>query len=87
MPWVEVQCPNEECPGREVSHPPNCSACGGTRRRPAAEHGGYVDCDVEDDVVPERWQAYWRNTTLSMAGEWAASIHCPRCGEEGEELD
>lgn len=85
MPWVEVQCPNEKCPGREVAHPMNC-VCKGTERVARDDGPGTIACDEDDDVVPHRWQAFWFNTTLTRAGEWDASIHCSSCGEEGEEV-
>lgn len=86
MAWVEVDCPNEKCPGREVAHRLDC-ACKGTERLQRDDGPGTVVCDEPDDVVPERWLAYWRNATLTQPGEWAASIHCPACGFEGEEVD
>jgi hypothetical protein len=86
MPWLEVECPNEECPGREESHPYSC-ACKGSGRAPREDGPGYEDCDGDPDIVPERWLAFWRNSTLTQPGEWAASIHCPKCGEEGEEVE
>lgn len=57
MPMVEVECPNESCPGRDV-----------------------------ETGVPEAWMAKWQNATQTMEGHWDSTIHCPRCGEEGEEI-
>lgn len=87
MPWMDVACPNEECPGREVSHPLDCPACNGTKRRRREDGPGYTDCDAEDEEMPQRWRAFWFNSTLSQPGEWDSSICCPACGEEGEEVD
>jgi hypothetical protein len=86
MPWVEVACPNERCPGREVGHSKDC-ACRGTERLLRDDGPGTVPCDEPDDVIPERWSAFWRNSTFTQPGEWGPSISCPACGEEGEEVD
>jgi hypothetical protein len=83
MPWVEVECPNETCPGREATHTTAC-VCKGSGRV-MGEQSAYVDCDAAV-TEPLRWMAWWSNATLHMAGEWGASIHCPRCGEEGEDV-
>lgn len=85
MPWVEVRCPNEKCPGREVGHASTCT-CEGTGRIEGEVPRTFEDCP-DGDVVPERWMAFWRSTTLTRAGEWEASICCPACGEEGEESE
>lgn len=84
MPWVEVACINDECPGREVEHREDCM-CGGSGRVEGEIARTFTDCP-DGEVTPEKWMAYWRNGTLTAPGEWAASIHCPRCSEEGEEV-
>lgn len=81
MPWVEVQCPNEECSGREVIHPRNCR-CEGTGRLPDGDPHKFKDCD-EGEVVPARWQANYVPGGGDVPGDFDNTIHCPSCGEEG----
>jgi hypothetical protein len=46
---------------------------------------GSVDCEAGEVTEPE-WDSFWFNSTLTRAGEWHDTIHCPNCGEEGEEI-
>jgi hypothetical protein len=84
MPMVEVECPNEKCPGREAEHNTGC-ICGGSGRVARDDGPGYEDCDA-GEVTAERWMAKWINGTMTMEGHWDETIHCPRCSEEGAEL-
>jgi hypothetical protein len=85
MPWLDVQCPNEQCPGREVHHPDNCR-CGGTGRVPGSDPHEFHDCD-EGEVVPARWSAHYVPPSREQPGDFDNTIHCPSCGEEGVDGD
>lgn len=83
MAWVEVECPNEDCKGREVCHLTTCR-CGGKGRVPGDDPHTFEDCPEEADITPHRWMAEHRNATHSHPSEWGPSIDCGYCGTEGE---
>jgi hypothetical protein len=81
---VEVTCPNEECPAREVTHSSACR-CKGSERVPSEDGPGWEPCPEEAEVIPHRWMAEWLPTTYRRLGDWGPSIYCSGCGEEGQE--
>jgi hypothetical protein len=83
MAWVEVECPAEDCKGREVTHTGECR-CKGTERVAGDEPYEFEDCPEEPTVIPHRWMAFHYNATFHRPSEWDASISCSYCGTDGE---
>jgi hypothetical protein len=86
MPWVEVECPNEKCPGREVTHTTECR-CKGSGRVMDDDPHTYIDCPEEPVIIPARWSANYRPARAHEPGDFDNTIHCPSCGTEGVEGD
>lgn len=86
MPWLPVQCPNEECSGREVCHTTDCR-CRGTERVHGEDPHSYEECPEEPTVIPARWQALYVPGNREAPGDFDNTIYCSACGEEGEAAD